>query len=288
MSSDGVVVTEYMLFEAAEAGDLESLRDWAQQGVRVTTVGPLFVAAEKGRLEVVRCLVQQMGANVNRTTLNGATILMYIVMKQWGNSAVVQCLVELGADVNQAIQNGRTPLNFAADGGHLAVVRRLVEAGARLGAVSHGGSTSSHISLHQGRYATVHYLLEEGFSNMDGVNYKGKTYTVWSVLTNRLAKVANGRKMETDPLALAGLLRALVLRSAPPPALEALLSPELVRVVQEGARLRARLPAYLVRRRALLDVHCPVLLPPLRALVHGYMELTTTEELWATGLGVEP
>jgi hypothetical protein len=48
---------------------------------------------------------------------------------------------------------------------------------------------------------------------------------------------------------------------------------------------RARLLAHLVRRRALLDAHCPVLPPLIRALVHGYMELTTTEELWATGLG---
>jgi hypothetical protein len=55
-----------------------------------------------------------------------------------------------------------------------------------------------------------------------------------------------------------------------------------MRVLQEGGRLRARLPAYLVRRRALIDAHCPLPLPPLRALVHGYMELTTTEELWAT------
>jgi hypothetical protein len=123
---------------------------------------------------------------------------------------------------------------------------------------------------------------------MDDVNYNGRMYTVWSVLTKRLAKVARGRLVKADPLALAGLLRALVVRSALPPALEALLSPELARVVQEGARLRARLPAYLVRRWALLNAHCLVLLPPLRALVHGYMELTTAEELWATGLGVEP
>jgi hypothetical protein len=33
-----------------------------------------------------------------------------------------------------------------------------------------------------------------------------------------------------------------------------------------------------------LDAHCP-LIPPLRALVHGYEEPTTTDELWATGLG---
>jgi hypothetical protein len=43
-----------------------------------------------------------------------------------------------------------------------------------------------------------------------------------------------------------------------------------------------------MRRRALLDAYCPLLLPPLRALVHTYMELTTTEELWGTGLGMAP
>jgi hypothetical protein len=100
-------------------------------------------------------------------------------------------------------------------------------------------------------------------------------------------------------LALTVLLRVMVLRgeptltkvrNAPPPALAEsdLLSPENARVVHKGAQSRARLPAYLVQRRALLDAHCPVLLPPLRALVHGYMKLTTTEELCATGLGAAP
>jgi hypothetical protein len=107
--------------------------------------------------------------------------------------------------------------------------------------------------------------------------------TVWDMLVVYL-KEAN----QTEILTLTGLLQVMVLRSAPPPALVALLSPEPGRVVQEGARLRARLPAYLERRRALLDAHCPVLLPTLRAVVHGYMELTITEELWATGLGTAP
>jgi hypothetical protein len=80
----------------------------------------------------------------------------------------------------------------------------------------------------------------------------------------------------------------MVLRGVPPDTLDALLSPENARVVQDGARLRARLPTYLRQRQALLDEHCPVLMSPFRALVHGYMELTTTEELWATGLGAAP
>jgi hypothetical protein len=59
------------------------------------------------------------------------------------------------------------------------------------------------------------------------------------------------------------------------------------RLVEEGRRLRARIPAYLVQRRALLDEHCP-LIAPLRAVVSGNEEPTTTEELWATGLGAAP
>jgi hypothetical protein len=92
-------------------------------------------------------------------------------------------------------------------------------------------------------------------------------------------------ELEYDITPLPDLLRVLVLRGAPPPALVALLSPEPACVVQEGARLQTRFPAYLVQRRALLDAQCPVLLPPLRALAHGYIELATIEELWATLLG---
>jgi predicted AAA+ superfamily ATPase len=64
-SSDGMVVTEGMLTEAAEDGDLESLTMWARQGVRVTTGHLLYAAAQGSFLEVVQCLVQQLGANVS-------------------------------------------------------------------------------------------------------------------------------------------------------------------------------------------------------------------------------
>jgi hypothetical protein len=132
----------------------------------------------------------------------------------------------------------------------------------------------------------MQYLVEEGGADMDDVNNQGET--VWDLLRVHFEALRQYGEEETDPSGLTGLLRVLVLRGGAPPALVALLSPEDTYMVQEGARLRARLPAYLVRRRALLDAHCPVLLPPLRALVHGYMELTTTEELWATGLATAP
>jgi hypothetical protein len=91
---------------------------------------------------------------------------------------------------------------------------------------------------------------------------------------------------------LNALLHVMVVRQAPPADFVARVRepsyPRHARVVEEGARLRAALPAYLVRWRALLDAHCP-LIPPLLALVRSYEpEPATTEELWATGLGAAP
>jgi hypothetical protein len=86
-----------------------------------------------------------------------------------------------------------------------------------------------------------------------------------------------------DIVALTAMLRAMVLHGCPPESLAKDLAPPLQRIVQDGARLQARLPAFLVQRRALLDAHCP-LLPPLQDLVHGYEVPTITDELWATGL----
>jgi hypothetical protein len=248
---------------------------WATQGVRVTTAGPLYFAIQGGFSEVVRLLVQQMGAGVNQN---------------------MRLLVtELGVDVNQALpdgtplilalRDGTTPLMVAArrDPDDVAVVRCLVELGADVGVVDEDGNTALVASV--GRFETMRYLLEEAGANVEDSNNFGNN--VWEILKRHLEMAAIYQE-EVDPAALTSLLRVMVLRSAPPPALVALLSPEDTAMVQEGARLRARLPAYLAHRRAYLDSRCPriSLLPGvLRALIYGFEAPGTTEELWATGLG---
>jgi hypothetical protein len=86
---------------------------------------------------------------------------------------------------------------------------------------------------------------------------------------------------EMDITAVFALLRVMVLRGPPPAELVTRMTKEIAQVVDDGARLTARLPAYLARRRALLDSYCP-LIAPLQAIVIGYEMPTTTEELWAT------
>jgi hypothetical protein len=203
---------------------------------------------------------------------------------------MVQCLVvELGAVVNQARRNGTTPLMVAAESVNAAVVQCLIGLGAEVGAVKNNGDTASLVSARFGRLTTTQYLLEDAGANIDDVNKVGDT--VWDLLREHLTEVEYFDEEVRDPGPLISLLRVMVLRGAPPPALVALLSPEPARVVQEGAQLRARLPAYLVYRRAYLDLRSPRIsrLPGvLRALIYGFEGPATTEELWATGLGMAP
>jgi hypothetical protein len=283
-NSGGVVVTEGMLTEAAGAGNLERLTLWARQGVRVTSGKPLYVATRAGHLEVLRWLVQELGADVSQI-YNGDTPL--IVAADINNLATLKCLVELGADVNQD-SGTDTPLMVAALMSMTAVVRCLIELGAEVGAVDTNGDTALFVCARYGSYAKMHYLLEEAGASMDDLNNDGKT--VWGIMTQQLEFIEEKELYldEDEKAALTGLLRVMVLRAAPPPALVALLSPEPARVVQKGARLRGRLPAYLAHRRAYLDSRCPriSLLPGvLRALIHGFEGPATTEERWATRLG---
>jgi hypothetical protein len=288
----GASVTDEMVEQVTEDGDLEQLRVWGRQGVRVTTGEPLCAAAECGHVEVAICLVQELGADVNQTTDQGIPPLIYAVF--CGNLDMVRCLLEMGADVDKCDELRETALLAAVGEGHekLAIVRCLVEFGASIEAVDRHGDTALLASARNGHYSTMQFLLEHAGANFDTVSRAG--FSIWFVLCDCLLHDVTYFANENNPAALTPLLRVMVLRGDPPRKKKVvrkgllLLSPENVRVVQEGARLRARLPAYLVRQRALLDAHCSMLLPPLRALVHSYMELTTTEELWATGLGAAP
>jgi hypothetical protein len=170
-NSNGVVVTERMLIEAAKYGDTESLTIWARQGVRVTTEKPLFGAVLFGHLEATRLLVQ-MGANVSHSLASrcGITATPLNCSAKRGCSDMVLLLVtDCGADINQANASGDTPLVVgASERGNQEVLLCLVEVGAEVRAVNSDGDSALLMSVLHGHYSTVRYLLEEADANMDG------------------------------------------------------------------------------------------------------------------------
>jgi cellobiose-specific phosphotransferase system component IIA len=233
-------------------------------------------------------LLKEGGSKVEEVNFSGCTAL--ICAAQYGELKTVKWLLKEGrASIGDVNNDGDSALILAASFGQLETVKWLLEeGGASIEEANHRGRTALLAAANCGELATVQYLLEHGGADIGDTLRDGDT--IWDLLEEYL--IEGGRVPDRhgdepyvyDATAVISLLRVMVLRGAPPAELTARLSPEHAQVVKYGARLRTGLPAYLARRRVLLDAHCP-LIPPLRALVHGYEEPTTTDELWATGLG---
>jgi beta-lactamase regulating signal transducer with metallopeptidase domain len=120
------------LYEAANEGDLEQVKELVQAGANPSAKvdgdgSPLIGAARSRRIEITRYLLDQ-GADPNGTVEGDGSPL--ISAAQSGSLATVQVLVERGADVNLAVEGDENPLMNAAEGGHLDIVQYLVARGA--------------------------------------------------------------------------------------------------------------------------------------------------------------
>jgi ankyrin repeat protein len=81
----------------------------------------LYIAAEKGHVDVVRLLLEAGVVYDKATTDNGTTPLF--VAAQNGHVEAVRLLIEAGADFHKAANDGATPLDVAAQEGHMEVLR---------------------------------------------------------------------------------------------------------------------------------------------------------------------
>jgi hypothetical protein len=127
------------------------------------------------------------------------------------------------------------------------------------------------------------WLLEARGASIRETTNDGRT--IWDLLRHKL------RFDLCDPSAVTALLRVLVLHGAPPPEFVYDLNEAHRQIIEEGARLRARLPAYLAHRRGFLDAKFPLLVPLLEelwTLIYDWEGPATTDELWATGLTEAP
>lgn len=134
---------------------------------------PLMVAANRGRVEAARLLLEH-DANVNASeTRGGQTALMWAVAQR--HARVVSLLIEHGADVNARSKSGFTPLLFAARQGDGSIAESLLKAGARIDdSVTKSGLTPLMIASLGGFTNAATVLIEHG-ANIDAVDKDGKT-----------------------------------------------------------------------------------------------------------------
>ena len=102
--------------QAAETGDVESLKSTLAAGVDVDTTNisgttALMRASSRGDLEMVRVLLS-CGADPNRVRNDKFTALALAAF--FGHQNVVECLVEHGADANASTRFGTSPEMWAS------------------------------------------------------------------------------------------------------------------------------------------------------------------------------
>jgi cytohesin len=186
------------IYEAAKGGDLEGIKEFLAAGVDpdektgiTFDLTPLSIASTK---EVAELLIDK-GADVNAIPKSGlfGTSLDYAIRNkhpeianllrkhggktkkelkvaesihdasQYGNIEAVKQHLSAGVDVNAKTKTyGRTPLRWAAWGGHKEIVELLIAKGADVNAPQNGGWTPLHCAAGKGHKEIAELLITAG------------------------------------------------------------------------------------------------------------------------------
>jgi ankyrin repeat protein len=121
----------------------------------------LFVACDNGHELVVQRLLQQPGIEINQASNQGATPLFMACQK--GHELVVkQLLQQPGIHIHQVNNNGFTPLHIASGNGHVLVVQRLLQPpGIDVNQAMNDGATPLLVACQNGHDLVVQRLLEQ-------------------------------------------------------------------------------------------------------------------------------
>jgi uncharacterized protein len=149
---------------AVASVDLKALRDALASGCSpnakyLGTRVLAHAAQDDGSLEIARLLVEQ-GADVDHADDDGTTALL---IAAYSAPAVAHTLLRANAAIDLSDADGMTPLMAAAKGGHTALVRELLGRGADVRRADSSGRTALHWVATDGDYAeTAAVLLEKG------------------------------------------------------------------------------------------------------------------------------
>jgi ankyrin repeat protein len=123
-------------------------------------VTPLSLACQNGNAAIVELLLEH-GADPNTTLRGGETVLM--TAARTGKPGAVSALLKRGAEVNAKERRGQTALMWAAADGQAEVVELLIKAGADIHAtLPDSGFTPFLFAVRDGRTDVVHALLKAG------------------------------------------------------------------------------------------------------------------------------
>lgn len=146
-------------FQAARADNAAVVQSLLSRGfdpnaVDETGQPALTIALRDGSRQVGEMLLAHPAIQVDQTNTSGETPLMMAALK--GHIGMARQLIARGAAVNR---KGWSPLHYAASGPDAAVVQLLVDRGAEIDARSPNGSTPLMLAAQYGPEESVKLLL---------------------------------------------------------------------------------------------------------------------------------
>ncbi|XP_020091446.1 ankyrin-1-like [Ananas comosus] len=183
------------IIEAAASGNLRALKKTARtlddgSGIAATVAsirdlngrGAFHVAATEGKIDVCKYFVEELGLDVNVTSYKGDTPLFHAALEN--HLAVVEYLLDHGADPSIPDERGYSVLHCASQEGHCEVVNLLLSKGIPVDPNSFVG-TPLNAAARNRQEKIVKILLEHG-ANPNKVSDSIFSPLLVSVLTESL------------------------------------------------------------------------------------------------------
>ena len=169
------------LWEASFRGHLETVKlllffgaDAQIEANEAITSTPLHVAAQEGRENVVKVLIEGSNPDLNARDRKGCTpFYRAVINKQIGT---MQILCKHKANIDQWDEEGKSPVWQAASRGFDEVLEFLLDVEANLenGTVREG-VRPLHTAAENGHLKCVELLVKSGSADISAVNFKGQT-----------------------------------------------------------------------------------------------------------------
>ena len=151
------------LYKAIQSGNVSKARVLLEWTDKSTALMPLeeslIFAASRGYSAIVQILLDK-GANKDARDQPGRTALHYAA--EQGHDKTVQVLLTEGVNPNIGDMNNNSALHLAAEGGYATIVEQILQAGAGKDATNISGQTPLHIAVHNGYDPIVRMLLDAG------------------------------------------------------------------------------------------------------------------------------
>ncbi|XP_077352953.1 histone-lysine N-methyltransferase EHMT1 isoform X2 [Festucalex cinctus] len=139
----------------------------------------LYLSAKQGELKkVVLMLVDGIDPNFKMELQNKRTPLH--AAAEGGEKEICHMLVQAGANLETCDEDHRTPLMDACENNHIETVIYLLRAGANAMHKDVEGFTCLHLAAKSGHYNIVEHLLYTGFVNINCQDDGGWTAMIWA------------------------------------------------------------------------------------------------------------